>query len=73
MSRGGQLVINAARRVVFLVEGTDKSDILAKVLGNEKDVRRYPAQGIAPSDGELVWLVDSAAAAKLPPSSLTDE
>jgi len=65
--------INAARRVVFLVEGTDKSDILAKVLGNEKDVRRYPAQGIAPSDGELVWLVDSAAAAKLPPSSLTDE
>ena len=65
--------INAARRVIFLVEGADKSDVLAKVLGNEKDVRRYPAQGIAPSDGELVWLVDSAAAAKLPPSSLTDE
>jgi len=65
--------INAARRVVFLVEGADKSDILANVLGNEKDVQRYPAQGIAPSDGELVWLVDSAAAAKLPPSSLTDE
>ena len=65
--------INAARRVVFLVEGADKADILAVVLGREKDVRRYPAQGIAPTDGELVWLVDSAAAAKLPPSSLTDE
>ena len=65
--------INAARRVIFLVEGADKSDILANVLGNEKDVRRYPAQGIAPTDGELVWLVDSAAAANLPPSSLTDE
>ncbi|HEY7993450.1 MAG TPA: 6-phosphogluconolactonase [Candidatus Eremiobacteraceae bacterium] len=65
--------IDAARRIVFLVEGADKSDILAKVLGNEKDVRRYPAQGIAPTDGELVWLVDAAAAAKLPPSSLTDE
>lgn len=65
--------INAASRVVFLVEGTDKADILATVLGQEKDVRRYPAQGIAPTDGELVWLVDSAAAAKLPASSLTDE
>ncbi|HET9341524.1 MAG TPA: 6-phosphogluconolactonase [Candidatus Eremiobacteraceae bacterium] len=64
--------INAARRIIFLVEGADKSDILANVLGNEKDVRRYPAQGIAPTDGELVWLVDSAAAANLPASSLTD-
>lgn len=65
--------INAARRVIFLVEGADKSDILANVLGNEKGVQRYPAQGIAPTDGELVWLVDSAAAANIPHSSLTDE
>lgn len=65
--------INAASRIIFLVEGVDKADILATVLGKEKDVRRYPAQGIAPTDGELVWLVDAAAAAKLPPSSLTDE
>lgn len=61
--------INAANRVVFLVEGADKADILAAVLGGQ-DVRRYPAQCIAPNEGELVWLVDSAAAAKLP-STLT--
>ena len=65
--------INAARRVVFLVEGADKADILAIVLGRKKDVRRYPAQGIAPTDGELVWLVDAAAAAKLSPSQLVNE
>ena len=65
--------INAARRVIFVVEGAEKADILATVLGREKDVRRYPAQGIAPTDGELVWLVDSAAAAKLPSSLLTHE
>jgi 6-phosphogluconolactonase len=65
--------INAARRLIFLVEGADKADILATVLGREKDVRRYPAQGIAPTDGELVWLVDAAAAAKLPSSLLTNE
>ena len=65
--------INAARRIIFLVEGVEKADILATVLGGEKDVRRYPAQGIAPTDGELVWLVDSAAAAKLSSSLLTNE
>ena len=65
--------INAARRIIILVEGAEKADILARVLGGEKDVRRYPAQGIAPTDGELVWLVDAAAAAKLPPSLLTNE
>ena len=65
--------INSASRVIFLVEGADKADILATVLGKEKDVRRYPAQGIAPTEGELVWLVDSAAAAKLPPTQRTNE
>jgi 6-phosphogluconolactonase len=62
--------IGSACRIVFLVEGADKADILAEVLGGQ-DVRRYPAQGIAPSDGELVWLVDAAAAAKLPPTLTT--
>ena len=61
--------IDAAKRVIFLVEGIDKADILAAVLGGQ-DGRRYPAQSIAPSDGELVWLVDAAAASKLP-STLT--
>jgi len=65
--------INSARRVIFLVEGAEKADILATVLGREQDVRRYPAQGIAPTEGELVWLVDVAAAAKLPSSLLANE
>lgn len=60
--------IDAARRILFLVEGNDKAGILATVLCGEQDARRYPAQGIAPKDGELVWLVDAAAAAKLPPT-----
>jgi len=65
--------INSARRVIFLVEGAEKADILATVLWREQDVRRYPAQGIAPTEGELVWLVDVAAAAKLPSSLLANE
>ena len=63
--------INAARRVVVLAEGAEKADILAQVLLGQKDVERYPAQGIAPTDGELHWLVDTAAAAKVTgPSAL---
>jgi 6-phosphogluconolactonase len=57
--------INAARRVVFLVEGSEKADILKRVVEGPRDVERYPAQGIAPTGGDLVWLVDAAAAARL--------
>jgi len=58
-------VLNAARRVAFLVEGADKAAILRTVVDGKKDVRRYPAQGIAPTDGEVAWLVDAAAASQL--------
>ena len=56
--------INAARRVVFLVEGADKADILKLVLEGPRDLPRYPAQGVAPA-GELLWRVDAAAATQL--------
>jgi 6-phosphogluconolactonase len=57
--------INAARHVWFLVAGPDKAAALAQVLEGPRDPERYPAQLIAPRDGELVWFVDAAAAASL--------
>jgi 6-phosphogluconolactonase len=57
--------INAARHVRFLVEGSEKADILKHVVEGPRDVERYPAQGVAPANGDLVWLVDAAAAALL--------
>jgi len=57
--------INAARRVRFLVEGAKKADILKQVVEGAQDVERYPAQGIAPGSGDLRWLIDAAAAARL--------
>jgi 6-phosphogluconolactonase/glucosamine-6-phosphate isomerase/deaminase len=44
--------------------GTDKADILADVLGPERDARRWPAQ-LARRDG-AVWILDEAAASGLP-------
>jgi 6-phosphogluconolactonase len=53
-------VLNAGRRVVFLVTGSKKAGILNEVLSG----RDYPAIRVRPDDGELIWLVDVDAAAK---------
>ena len=59
------IVFNDARRVVFLVTGANKATAVAAALGPERDPERYPAQRIEPTDGELVWFLDGAAANKL--------
>lgn len=59
-------VINSAERVVFAVEGAEKASIFATVYAGPKDPMRYPAQLVAPSSGNLTWLVDTAAASALP-------
>jgi 6-phosphogluconolactonase len=56
-------LINRARRVAFLVSGAEKAPILARVLEGPPGV--LPAQLVSPDDGELVWIVDSAAARNL--------
>lgn len=60
----GPLLANAARKVVFLVGGGGKADMLQRVLEGEIDVDTLPSQVIRPA-GDLVWLVDEAAASKL--------
>lgn len=57
-------VINAARRVVFLVSGAGKAKILGEVLKLGKSAETYPAQLIRPRDGQLTWLVDRDAAGR---------
>lgn len=57
--------INAARAAMFLVEGDQKADIVAKVLEGPRDVTNLPAQGVTPADGELMWLLDRPAASRL--------
>jgi 6-phosphogluconolactonase len=62
-------VLNNAAHVIFLVAGADKADILAEVLEGPHQPRRYPAQGVRPANGSLLWLADAAAAKKLTPAS----
>lgn len=55
-------LINNAASVVFLVSGTEKAEIVKEVLRGPK---RYPAQQVRPTNGELRWLLDREAASKL--------
>jgi 6-phosphogluconolactonase len=58
-------VLNAARCAMFLVEGKEKTDILARVLEGPRDPAALPAQGVVPVHGTLAWLIDRAAASGL--------
>jgi 6-phosphogluconolactonase len=57
--------INSARHVTFLVSGESKSRTLRDVLIGTYQPNRLPAQIISPRSGNLLWLLDSAAAALL--------
>jgi 6-phosphogluconolactonase len=61
-------ILNAARRIVFLVSGKEKAAAIRAVLCGPHDPDRLPAQAIRPHDGELLWLLDEPAASDLPPS-----
>ena len=55
-------VLNAARQIVFLVSGKEKSLSLRDVLGGHAPCKDRPAAGVRPVDGKVIWLVDSQAA-----------
>jgi 6-phosphogluconolactonase len=59
-------VINQGRKVVFLIGGADKAEVLSTVLGKTYDPETWPSQVIQPKSGQLLMLLDRAAAAKLP-------
>jgi 6-phosphogluconolactonase len=59
-------VINRGREVAFLIEGDGKAQVLHDVLLGTYDPETKPSQLIRPASGKLTFLLDAAAAAKLP-------
>lgn len=55
-------VINHANCCVFAMAGQGKADMVKRVLGDGEDL---PCGRVKPSPGQLVWILDEAAAAKL--------
>ncbi len=58
-------VINQARKVVFLVAGKSKAQIISSILKLERGEARWPASLVHPTPGELHWLLDAEAASLL--------
>jgi 6-phosphogluconolactonase len=56
-------VINHAAFIMFMVSGADKASPLHQVL--ENPASDLPSKSVSPTDGNLLWLVDRAAAAAL--------
>lgn len=55
-------VINNAKKVVFLVTGESKADRVDEILNQHAVATDYPASRVAPENGELIWMLDQAAA-----------
>lgn len=59
-------VINHADKIFFLIQDGAKAEVLREVLLGPYQPERLPSQLIQPENGELSFLLDRAAAAKLP-------
>lgn len=58
-------LLNEAHYILFLVTGAEKADAVQAVLEGEYQPDEYPAQLVRPPKGEVTWMLDTAAAAKL--------
>lgn len=59
-------VLNQAAMVLFLVTGKGKADMIRRILEpTSKEDRSLPAAQITPGSGQLVWMLDQAAAVGL--------
>jgi 6-phosphogluconolactonase len=58
-------VFNHAARVMFIVGGESKAQAVKNILQGPRDPEHFPAQLIAPEDGEVLWLLDKTAARML--------
>jgi 6-phosphogluconolactonase len=58
-------IVNRAEHIVFMISGPDKAHALHEVLEGERNPDVYPSQVIIPTQGELHFFMDEAAAALL--------
>ena len=57
--------INRSATVLLLVTGASKAARLAEILHGPRDPKRLPIQLIDPASGQLIWMLDEAAATNI--------
>ncbi len=58
-------VLNQARNILFLATGAKKQQRIYEIFNDKKTAEAYPAYHIRPENGNIVWFMDTEAAAKL--------
>jgi 6-phosphogluconolactonase len=58
-------IVNHADHIVFVISGSDKAHALYEVIEGERNPDLYPSQVIIPTQGELHFFIDEAAAAEI--------
>lgn len=55
-------VINNGSRIVFLVTGKKKAEIVEKIIKEREGYKNFPASHVVPVKGDLSWYIDLEAA-----------
>jgi len=58
-------ILNASRKILFLVTGSEKSQVVYDILHQKGEWEKYPASHIKPIDGQIIWILDKKAAARI--------
>lgn len=58
-------IINNSSKIYYLVTGKGKATIVSEIIEGKSGAERYPAYGIKPVSGHVVWMLDTGAASLL--------
>lgn len=62
--------LNNTSETWILVTGNEKASAVKEIFEGKENIGKWPAQGIKPKSGRLIWLLDQAATTLLPKTSL---
>ena len=58
-------ILNASKKILFLVTGSEKSQVVYDILHHKGDWEKYPASYVKPVNGQIIWILDRKAAARI--------
>ncbi|MRR18903.1 6-phosphogluconolactonase [bacterium] len=58
-------LINNSSKIYYIVTGRGKASIVSEIIEGKSGSGNYPASKVNPSPGQIVWMLDSEAAARL--------
>ena len=58
-------VINNSEKIIFLITGKSKAEVIKDIFENKNESDRFPAAHIKSTDGEVIWYLDEEAGSLL--------